>query len=106
MYSKIKLFSNKQFIKRSALVDTGSRKNLINYETYLGFNGRNMPKIYEKNENDELHSATGGLLKSIGFCKILTKIGTKEFYMEYQILSNLCVGIIIGEEGLTKMCTN
>jgi len=103
MYTKIKLFSNRQHIKRNALVDSGSRKNLINYETFVAFNGRNAPKIYKKSEESELHSASGGTLKSVGHCKILTTVGTKQFYLEYEILSNLCVGIIIGEEGLHQM---
>ena len=102
-YTKVNLLSNRQVVKKSSLIDSGSRKNLINYQTYLKFNGRNAPKLFEKTDNDELHSASGGVLKSLGYTKIETKIGTKTFYLEYEVLSNLCVGIILGEEALTQM---
>ena len=102
-YTKINLFSNHQVVKKSSLIDSGSRKNLINYQTYLAFNGRNAPKLFKKTNNDELHSASGGLLKSLGFTKIETRVGSKTFYFEYEVLSNLCVGIILGEEALSQM---
>ena len=101
MFLRARLQHNRSSIIEYLLVDSGSKRNLISYQTLKRL-GHKMPKIKPSSIN--LSGANGEPLFSIGICKLTLYVGNRHFNVPFHVCRNLATYALLGRKSLkTKL---
>ena len=99
MFLRARLQHNRSSIIEYLLVDSGSKRNLISYQTLKRL-GHKMPKIKPSSIN--LSGANGEPLFSIGICKLTLYVGNRHFNVPFHVCRNLATYALLGRKSLKR----
>ncbi len=85
----------------SALIDTGAGQTVINEQCFHSL-PRSALQHFRKDDTRPCRSASGHVMKSIGTCTLLCKIGSRPLNIDFCILSDLHEPVILGTDFLNK----
>ena len=91
----------RQRCRQSLLIDSGSSRNLVGLSTILKLGRKTAIKPLDKNL--KLKQASGSELNVLGHIGLMTKLGSREHFIDFIVVDKLVSGAILGATELKSL---